>query len=136
MPIEDCDDYGVDYCAAWHTEEEHHAAEHGFCAKMAFLSGGCEICQEFAGIHREVQDGEVPEQVCHECFGTFKLSTENPYGEVLYAENVGVYFQCDDCFILERHDDGSDEDYSEYKRIWDDYDPNEKDWDDLDGWEA
>ena len=136
---EHCDDYSLDYCTAWHTEEEHYEAEHGFCAKMVFLSSGCGICREYAGIHREIQDGEVPERVCHQCFGIFKLSTENPYGEVLYYEGVGVYFECDACCILEgAGDDENDweyEDDSEYKRIWDDYDPNEKDWDDLNGWD-
>lgn len=41
---EHCDDYGVDYCAAFHNEEEHE--ESGFCVKAAYLSYGCEICQE------------------------------------------------------------------------------------------
>ena len=105
-----CDDYGVDYCADWHTEEEHFESGHEFCAKMAFLSSGCEICQEWADIHREIQDGETPKRICHECLSVFELSNENPYGEVLYDEGVGVYFECDKCFVLFGIDGGIDDD--------------------------
>ena len=41
---DDCDDYGVDGCAAFHTEEDHE--EFGFCVKAAYASFGCEICTE------------------------------------------------------------------------------------------
>ena len=99
---EHCDDYGADYCADWHTEEEHFQAGHGFCAKMAFLSHGCAICQEYWAIWRELQDGETPKRICHECRYLFELNTENPYGDVLYDEGTGaVYFECDDCTVLE-----------------------------------
>lgn len=96
-----CDDYGVDYCADWHTEEQHFEPGHEFCAKMAFLSSGCEICQNYWAIWRELQDGDTPIRICHECYIPFKLDSENPYGEILYHEDVGVYFECDECFTLD-----------------------------------
>ena len=75
---------------------------HSFCAKMAFLSHGCAICQEYWAIWRELQDGETPKRICHECRYLFELNTENPYGDVLYDEGTGaVYFECDDCTVLE-----------------------------------
>ena len=99
---ERCDDYGAEYCADWHTEEEHFQPEHAFCAKMAFLSHGCEICQEYWAIHREIQDGELPKRICHECQYQFELNSENPYNDVLYDEGTGeVYFECDACTVLE-----------------------------------
>ena len=99
---ERCDDYGADYCADWHTEEEHFQSGHGFCAKMAFLSHGCAICQEYWAIHRELQDGETPKRTCHECQYLFELNTANPYGSVLYDEGIGeVYFECDECTVSE-----------------------------------
>ena len=110
---EHCDDYGADYCADWHTEEEHFGSPgHAFCAKMAFLSHGCQICQEYWAIHREIQDGETPKRICHECQYLFELTSENPYGEVLYDEGTGaVYFECDACTVLESEnlDDIEDE---------------------------
>ncbi|MDE0401502.1 MAG: hypothetical protein OXL96_27205 [Candidatus Poribacteria bacterium] len=103
---EHCDDYGADYCADWHTEAEHFQAGHGFCAKMAFLSHGCAICQEYWAIWREIQDGETPKRICHECLCLFELNTENPYGDVLYDEGTGaVYFECDECCVLESSSD-------------------------------
>ena len=99
---EHCDDYGVDYCAAWHTEEEHFEPGNGFCAKMAFLSHGCQICQEYWAIDKELHDGETPQCVCHECKCLFDLDSENPYGDVLYDEGAGeVYFECGECAIGE-----------------------------------
>ena len=97
---EHCDDYGVEYCDATHNHAEDHAID-GFCARQAFLAGECEICQEWQVIHKEIQEGEAPERICHECYAVFKLDTENPYGEVLYCEGVGVYFQCNSCLILD-----------------------------------
>ena len=96
-----CDDLGADYCADWHTEKEHFVSPGRFCAKMAFLGSGCQVCQEYQVIWRELQDGETPERICHECYDLFKLDSENPYGEVLYHEGVGVYYECDKCFLLE-----------------------------------
>ena len=97
-----CDDYGAYFCADWHTEEEHFQPGHAFCAKMAFLSSGCEICQEYWAIHREIQDGETPKRICHECQYLFELNTMNPYGDVLYDEGTGeVYYECDECTLLE-----------------------------------
>ena len=108
---EHCDDYGAEVCVSWHTEEEHFQPGHGFCAKMAVLSHGCEICQEYWAIWRELQDGETPKRVCHECQYLFELNTENPYGDVLYDEGAGaVYFECDGCTLLE----GGDEDVEDY----------------------
>ena len=98
---EHCDDYGVEICVGWHTEEERHEEGHEFCAKGALLSHGCEICQEYWAIWRELQDGKTPERICHECQYLFELDTENPYGEVLYCEGVGIYFECNSCFILD-----------------------------------
>ena len=130
---ERCDDYGADYCADWHTEEEHFQPGHDrksrllfanaeqkvtvlsadegtdktptfprFCAKMAFLSHGCAICQEYWAIHRELQDGETPKRTCHECQYLFDLNSTNPYRDVLYDEGIGeVYFECDECTVLE-----------------------------------
>lgn len=108
---ERCDDYGADYCADWHTEEEHFQSGHGFCAKMAFLSHGCAICQEYWAIHRELQDGETPKRTCHECQYLFELNSANPYGSVLYDEGIGeVYFECDECTVSENSiDDIEDE---------------------------
>lgn len=97
-----CDDYGADVCVAWHTEEEHFQSGHGFCAKMAFLSHGCQICQEYSAIHRELQDGETPKRTCHECQYLFELDSRNPYADVLYDEATGeAYFECDECTVLE-----------------------------------
>ena len=108
---EHCDDYGIEYCADWHTEEEHFQHGHGFCAKMAVLSHGCQICQEYWAIWRELQDGETPKRVCHECQYLFELNSENPYGDVLYDEGAGaVYFECDGCSGLE----GGDDDVEDY----------------------
>ena len=130
---ERCDDYGTDYCADWHTEDEHFKPGHGFCAKMAWFSHGCEICQEYLAIWLELKDGEIPKRICHECHYLFELDYANPYGEILYDEGTGaVYFECDECCLLEGdmfEDDGSDEDYSEYQQIWDAFDPNERRWD-------
>ena len=108
---EHCDDYGVDYCADWHTEEEHFQPGHQFCAKMGWLSYGCGICQEWAAIDRELIDGETPKRTCHECLYLFELNRENPYGDVLYDEGTdAVYFECDDCCVLESNiDDIEDE---------------------------
>ena len=109
---ERCDDYGAEYCADWHTEEEHFRSPgHGFCAKTAFLSHGCGICQEYWAIHREIQEGETPKRICHECRYLFELNTMNPYGDVLYDEGTGeVYFECDECTVLESSiDDIEDE---------------------------
>ena len=97
---DDCDDYGVGFCD-WHTEEEHFERPGRFCAKAAFLSHGCEICQEYQVIWREIEDGETPERICHECYDVFELDSENPYGDVLYYEGVGVYYECDKCCLLE-----------------------------------
>ena len=101
-----CDDYGADYCADWHSEEEHHHTDESkvirFCAKMAFLAEGCNICQEYWAIHREIQDGEKHIRICHECQYQFEITAEDPYNEVLYDKNAGhVYFTCDGCAFLE-----------------------------------
>ena len=103
---EHCDDYGS--CTGEHTEDRHDEIGFGFCAKMA--SSDCAICQAYAVIYREIENGEAHERICYECHNVFNLSTGNPYSEVLYAEGVGVYFQCDACFILESHAGGPDED--------------------------
>ena len=97
-----CDDYGADYCADWHTEEEHFQPGHGFCAKMTFLSDGCEICQEIWAIWRDIQDQTTPQRMCNECQCLFELNSENPYGDILF--DIRVYFVCDECFVLERTD--------------------------------
>lgn len=101
---EHCDDYGVDYCAATHNHAEDHDTD-DFCARQALLAGECEICQEYWAIWRELQDGETPKRVCHECQYLFELNSENPYGDVFYDEGTGaVYFECDGCFVLEGGD--------------------------------
>lgn len=92
-----CDDYGADICVAWHTEEEHFSEGHKVCGKAAFLSHGCAICQEIAGIHFDVRDGGTAQRECDECGYLFDLDSENPYGEVLYDEDVGVHFVCRGC---------------------------------------
>lgn len=98
---ERCDDYGADVCVAWHSCGTEHESE-GFCAKAAFLSHGCAVCQEYWAIDRELQDGELPKRICHECQYLFELNSENPYGDVLYDEGTGaVYFECDACCVLE-----------------------------------
>ena len=109
---EHCDDYGVDYCADWHTEEEHLNEMKDFCAKMAHLSSGCQICQEYWAIWREIQDGETPKRVCHECQYQFELNADNPYGEVFYDEGTGeIYFECDGCMVLESTADDIEDEF-------------------------
>lgn len=74
---------------------------------MAFLSTGCNICQEYWAIHREIQDGEKHTRICQECQYPFELTSENPYAEVLYDEGVNaVYFICGDCAFSDREDEG------------------------------
>ena len=97
---EDSDDYGVGYCAARHNDAEGHWTD-DFCARQAVLATECEICQEWEVIHKEIQEGESPERICHECYNTFELNPENPFGDVLFQEGVGVYFECDACFVLD-----------------------------------
>lgn len=109
---EHCDDYGIDGCADWHTEEEHFQPGHDFCAKMAFLSHGCEICQEYYAIWCELKAGDIPKRVCHECQYLFELNSENPYGDVLYSEEIGaVYFECNGCCNLEGGIDDIEEEF-------------------------
>lgn len=105
---ERCDDYGADVCVAWHGSGAKHAA-HGFCGKAAFLSFGCEVCQEYQAIQREIEDGETPKRVCHECLYLFEIDADTPFGAVLFQEGVGVYFECDDCFVVES-DEAFDDD--------------------------
>ena len=116
-----CDDYGADYCADWHTAEEHHQTDESkglrFCAKMAFLSSGCNICQEYWALHREIQDGEKHIRICQECQYQFELTSENPYSEVCYDEGTdAVYFICDDCNFsgMEDEEDWLDEDEDDW----------------------
>ena len=102
---EHCDDYGADVCVAFHSCGTDHESE-GFCAKAAFLSGGCEICQEYYLIHRELSEGEKLLRICHECQYQFELTRENPYSEVLYDEGTdAVYFICHGCAFADREDE-------------------------------
>ena len=95
---EHCDDDGADYCANWHTEEAHINEMEDFCAKAAFLSDGCEVCQEYWLIFRELSEGKKLLRICQECQYPFELTSENPYNEVLYDEGTdAVYFICDGC---------------------------------------
>ena len=57
--------------------------------------------REVVLIHQEIQSGEKPEQICSECQSLFELDADNPFGDILYDEGVGVYFTCDECFVLE-----------------------------------
>ena len=91
-----CDDLGPEICVAWHGCDQEHK-EHGFCATAAVLSSGCEICQELAAIQLDIDSGETPKRVCHECSDVFELSAENAYKDILYEEGVGVYFECMKC---------------------------------------
>ena len=103
---ERCDDLGADVCVGWHGYEEEHE-ELGFCGKAAFLSHGCEICQEMTAIQQEIKSGQTPKRVCHECWDVFELDTVNPYKEILFHEGVGVYFECVKC-TYEMIDDEED----------------------------
>ena len=95
-----CGDEG-DYstCERFHTEDEHEDFQ--FCVKAAYLAYGCEICAECITISQEIRDGKTPQRICHECQYLFDLNAENPYGDVLYDEGVGVYFECNECFTRE-----------------------------------
>ena len=93
---EHCDDLGVEVCVAWQGCKEEHKKQ-GFCAKAAFLSYGCEICQEIAAIQQEIDSGVIPKRLCHECQAVFELSTENAYRDILVDERIGVYFECLNC---------------------------------------
>ncbi len=116
---ERCDDYGAEVCVAFHSCGTDHESE-GFCAKAAFLSGGCEVCQEYWAIHREIQDGEKHLRICHECQYQFELTSENPYNEVLYDEGTdAVYFTCDGCAFSEDEDDWLDEDEDDWGNLLD-----------------
>lgn len=107
-----CDDYGADVCVAFHSCGTDHETE-GFCAKAAFLSDGCEICQEYYLIFRELSEGKKLLRICQECQYQFELTSENPYNEVCYDEGTdAVYFICDDCNFsgMEDEEDWLDED--------------------------
>ena len=100
---ERCDDIILTTaCVDWHTSAEHAESLHDFCEKAASRPDGCKVCQEYLKIYTEIQSGRTPQRICQECHALFELNTENPYGGVLYAEEVGsIYFECDSCFILE-----------------------------------
>lgn len=106
---EHCDDDGADYCADLHTEEEHINEMEDFCAKAAFLSDGCEVCQEDWLIFRELSEGKKLLRICQECQYPFELTAENPYNHVCYDAGTGaVYFICDGCAFFDMEDNGLD----------------------------
>ena len=86
-------------CQHFHTEEDHEDFQ--FFVKAAYLSYGCEICIETMAISQEIAAGETPKRTCRKCQYLFDLDAENPYGDVLYDEDEGVYFECNGCFVLE-----------------------------------
>ena len=96
-----CDDHGVDYCAGHHTEEEHFEPGNNFCSKMAWLSDGCEICQEMLSIYLDLQENETVQRECSKCRYLYNLDMNNPYGEVQWNEHdEEIYYECDSCCTL------------------------------------
>ena len=104
-----CDDHGADYCVDSHTAAEHFKPGHDFCGRMAWLSHGCEICEEYLAIWMELKDGKVPQRTCRTCKYRFELNFQNPYGDILYDEGTGeLYFECDNCFVLKADNPSED----------------------------
>ena len=82
----------------------------------------CKICHERQRIQSELDSGITPERICVECYNVFELDKNNPFGDILFCEGVGVYFNCDKCFILE-----GDEDADEAEHL-DDTDGDSASW--------
>ena len=61
----------------------------------------CKICKERTWINIELRSDVIPKRVCHECYEVFELDKTNPFGEILFDKQAGVYFECDKCFTLE-----------------------------------
>lgn len=115
---EHCDDDGADSCADWHTEAEHITEMEDFCAKAAFLSDGCEVCQEYYLIFRERSEGKKLLRICQECQYQFELTDENPYNAVCHDEGTGaVYFICDGCAFFDTEDEPCDDMEDEFDRM-------------------